>query len=260
MTILDKLVDYARERTEKAKEKMPIEEIRSQAVSATKGTFSFEKALKKPELSFICECKKASPSKGLISPGFPYLQIAREYEAAGTDCISVLTEPKWFLGSNKHLKKIANSVSVPCLRKDFTVDEYMIYEAKLLGASAVLLICSILTEKQISGFIEISDMLGLSALVEAHSEYEVEKALNAGSRIIGINNRNLNDFTVDIETGYRLRKLIPPEILFVSESGVSNAEDVKKLQQAGVDAVLIGETLMRAVDKKEKLTELRSLL
>lgn len=216
--------------------------------------------MKKPELSFICECKKASPSKGLISPGFPYLQIAREYEAAGTDCISVLTEPKWFLGSNKHLKKIANSVSVPCLRKDFTVDEYMIYEAKLLGASAVLLICSILTEKQISGFIEISDMLGLSALVEAHSEYEVEKALNAGSRIIGINNRNLNDFTVDIETGYRLRKLIPPEILFVSESGVSNAEDVKKLQQAGVDAVLIGETLMRAVDKKEKLTELRSLL
>lgn len=260
MTILDRLADYARERTVQAKSKIPLEEIRRQAFSLPKGNFAFEKALKAPDISFICECKKASPSKGLIAPDFPYLQIAREYEQAGADCISVLTEPKWFLGSDQYLTEIANAVSIPCLRKDFTVDEYMIYEAKVLGASAVLLICAILREEEIKEYIHVCDTLGLSALVEAHDESEVQAALNAGARLIGVNNRNLKDFSVDTENSRRLRELIPREVLFVSESGVRSAEDVEKLRDIGADAVLIGETLMRALDKKAKLAELRGVL
>lgn len=260
MTILDQLADHARGRVEQAKRKRPLEELKRQVISLPKGNYAFENALKKPGISFICECKKASPSKGLIAPDFPYLQIAREYEAAGADCISVLTEPKWFLGSDTYLREIANAVSVPCLRKDFTVDTYMIYEAKLLGASAVLLICSILKEAQIKAFIGICDELGLSALVEAHDENEVHMALWAGARIIGVNNRNLKDFSVDTGNSRRLRALIPQEVLFVSESGVRNAEDVEKLREIGADAVLIGETLMRAPDKKAKLQELKGVL
>lgn len=260
MTILDQLADFARERTEKAKKKKPSEEIRRQALMLPKGNFAFENALKKPDISFICECKKASPSKGLIAPAFPYLEIAKEYEAAGADCISVLTEPKWFLGNDEYLKDIANTVSVPCLRKDFTVDEYMIYEAKVLGASAVLLICSILSEEQIKEYISICDELGISALVEAHDESEVQAALNAGARIIGVNNRNLKDFSVNTDNSRRLRELIPRSVLFVSESGVSSAEDVAKLREIGADAVLIGEALMKAPDKKVKLDELRGVL
>ncbi len=259
MTILDRLAEYARKRTEQAKLKIPLEEINRQALSLPKGSFAFENALKKKGISFICECKKASPSKGLIAPVFPYLQIAKEYEAAGADCISVLTEPKWFLGSDEYLKEIASVVSIPCLRKDFTVDEYMIYEAKVLGASAVLLICSILSEEQIKSYIGICDELGLSALVEAHDENEVQTALNAGARIIGVNNRNLKDFSVDTDNSRRLRELIPRDVLFVSESGVSSAEDVAKLREIGADAVLIGETLMRASDKKIKLAQLRGV-
>lgn len=257
MTILDQLADYAKLRYEQAKIKRPLSEIKQQALSLPKGNFKFENALKKSGVSFICECKKASPSKGLIAPDFPYLQIAEDYENAGADCISVLTEPKWFLGSDDYLREIANAVSIPCLRKDFTVDEYMIYEAKLLGASAVLLICSILSEEQIKEYIAICDELGLSALTEAHDEAEVQTALNANARIIGVNNRNLKDFSVDTENSRKLRRLIPSDVLFVSESGVSSAEDVKKLYEIGADAVLIGETLMRASDKKEKLAQLR---
>lgn len=260
MTILDRLADYAYERTAQAKSKIPLEEIRRQALSLPKGNFAFENALKAPDISFICECKKASPSKGLIAPDFPYLKIAKEYENAGADSISVLTEPKWFLGSDQYLTEIANAVSIPCLRKDFTVDEYMIYETKVLGASAVLLICAILTEEQIKEYIHVCDTLGLSALVEAHDESEVQAALNAGARLIGVNNRNLKDFSVDTENSRRLRKLIPRDVLFVSESGVSSAEDVEKLREIGADAVLIGETLMRAPDKKAKLAELRGVL
>lgn len=260
MTILDQLANHARERTEQAKNKVPMEEIRRQAIALPKGKFAFEQALKKPGISFICECKKASPSKGLIAPKFPYLQIAREYEAAGADCISVLTEPKWFLGSNEYLKEIADTVSIPCLRKDFTVDEYMIYEAKVLGASAVLLICSILNEKQIRGYMDICEELGLSALVEAHDENEVQIALSAGARIIGVNNRNLKDFSVDTGNSRKLRELIPKEVLFVSESGVNNAGDVARLREIGTDAVLIGEALMRSDDKKAKLDGLRGKL
>ena len=174
MTILEQLSAYARERCETAKQKISLQKNRKMAVSMPKSNFSFEKALQKPELSFICECKKASPSKGLIASDFPYLQIAKEYEMAGADCISVLTEPKWFLGKNEYLREIAETVSIPCLRKDFTVDEYMIYEAKLLGASAVLLIVSILSQQQLSEYIALCDELGLSALVETHAEEEVQ--------------------------------------------------------------------------------------
>lgn len=260
MTILDKLSDYARERVESAKKDISLKEIKDKAYALPKGDFAFEKALKKDELSFICECKKASPSKGLIAADFPYLEIAKEYEKAGADCISVLTEPKWFLGNNDYLKEIAENVKIPCIRKDFTVDEYMIYEAKALGASAVLLIVAILSVKQLKYYINICDELGLSALVEAHDEQEVKTALEAGARIIGVNNRNLKDFSVDTENSKRLRNLIPCDIIFVSESGVKTAEDVKAIREIGADAVLIGETLMKAPDKKKKLNELRGVI
>ncbi|MEF2884489.1 MAG: indole-3-glycerol phosphate synthase TrpC [Ruminococcus sp.] len=257
MTILDELAAYACERVARAKENISLAELRRMALASPKGSFAFENALKTDDIAFICECKKASPSKGLIAPDFPYLQIALDYEAAGADCISVLTEPKWFLGSNDYLKEIAENVKIPCLRKDFTVDEYMIYEAKLLGASAVLLIAAILSQEQLSEYIDICDGLGLSALVEAHDEAEAIAAINAGARIIGVNNRNLKDFSVDTENSRRLRSMIPASVLFVSESGVRTAEDVQALRDIGADAVLIGETLMKAQDKRQKLTELR---
>ena len=262
-TILDQLADHARERVAEAKRKISFEEIKQAALAAAfkeaaGDAFAFEKALRRPELSFICECKKASPSKGLIAPDFPYLEIAKEYEKAGADCISVLTEPKWFLGKDQYLKEIAENVSIPCLRKDFTVDPYMIYEAKVFGASAVLLICSILEKEQLKEYRQIAEDLGLSALVEAHDEAEIAEALEAGARIIGVNNRNLKDFTVDTENSRKLRNMIPKEVLFVSESGVKTPEDVQKLREIGADAVLIGETLMRAADKKAELEYLKT--
>ena len=260
MTILDQLADHARERVALAKEKVSFDEVKARALEIADQSFSFEKALAaNPDIAFICECKKASPSKGLIAPDFPYLQIAKDYESAGADCISVLTEPKWFLGSDQYLKEITSEVKIPCIRKDFTVDPYMIYEAKLLGASAVLLIMSILDEKTAGEYLKIADSLGLSALVETHNEEEVKKALNIGARIIGVNNRNLKDFTVDTENSKKLRELIPGDVLFVSESGVSSPEDVKKLRKIGADAVLVGETLMRAEDKKKRLAELKGI-
>ena len=260
MTILDQLADHARKRVMADMEENSLDTMRELAMlksSAAGDLFAFEQALRKEGVSFICECKKASPSKGLIAPNFPYLEIAKDYETAGADCISVLTEPKWFLGNDEYLKEIAESVLIPCLRKDFTVDEYQIYQAKVLGASAVLLICSILTEDQMKDYIRICDNLGLSALVEVHDEREVQTALNTGARIIGVNNRNLKDFSVDTDNSRRLRELIPPGVLFVSESGVRTAEDVETLRKIGADAVLIGETLMRAPDKRAKLAELR---
>ena len=259
MTILDQLAAHARERVELAKSKVSLEELKEKALALPKGDFSFERALCTEDMAFICECKKASPSKGIIAEEFPYLDIAKAYEEAGANCISVLTEPKWFLGSDQYLQNIANAVSIPCLRKDFTVDPYMIYEAKVLGASAVLLICSILSEEEIREYISISDSLGLSALVEAHDEEEVEMALRAGARVLGVNNRNLKDFTVDTSHSAKLRNLIPQDVLFVSESGVRTAEDVEELRRIGADAVLIGETLMRAEDKKSMLAQLRGV-
>ncbi|MEE1026505.1 MAG: indole-3-glycerol phosphate synthase TrpC, partial [Acutalibacteraceae bacterium] len=253
MTVLDKLADYARERTEKEKEDLPLLEIRRQAEKLPKKNFEFENALKGEGISFICECKKASPSKGIIASDFRYLEIAKDYEKAGADCISVLTEPKWFLGDDRYLSEISSNVSVPCLRKDFTVDEYMIYKARLLGASAVLLICSILDEKQIKEYIAVCETLGLSALVEAHDENEIISAQKAGARIIGVNNRNLKDFSVDTQNSERLKTLVSGDVLFVSESGVKARKDVEKLIEIDCDAVLVGETLMRAKDKTAAL-------
>lgn len=256
--ILYTIAEAAKIRVENAKKAAPLDEIAEKAKSmAVNFDFPFEKALRDGDISFICECKKASPSKGLIAPDFPYLDIARDYEAAGAAAISVLTEPQWFLGQNKYLEQIAENVSIPCLRKDFTVDEYMIYEAKTLGASAVLIICSILDGDTIARYIKICDSLGLSALVEAHDEDEINTALYAGARIIGVNNRNLKDFTVDVHNSERLRQLVPDDVLFIAESGIKTAADIDVLRAANVNGVLIGETLMRAADKKAVLDSLR---
>ncbi len=257
MTILDELAGYAAYRVEEASKKIPFEEMRRQAEELDCNTgFPFEKALAAPGMSFICEVKKASPSKGVIAEDFPWVEIATDYESAGASAISCLTEPKWFLGSDRYLREIAETVSVPVLRKDFTVDTYMIYEAKVLGAGAVLLICSLLTEEEIEVYIRIADSLGMSALVEAHDGEELSKAVAAGARVIGVNNRNLKDFTVDIHNSIRLRKLAPADTLFVAESGIRTAADIAELKENGVNGVLIGETLMRASDKRRALAEL----
>lgn len=260
MTILDELASYAKERVAEAKKNQSLPEVKARALALPKGTFEFENALKKDGLSFICECKKASPSKGIIAENFPYLEIAKAYEAAGADCISVLTEPKWFLGSNEYLKEITSAVNIPCIRKDFTVDEYMIYEAKLFGAKAVLLICSILSPEQIKEYLGICDELGISALVEAHDENEVRVAVECNARLVGVNNRNLKDFSVDTDNSRRMRELVPEGILFVSESGVKDEHDIFNIRNSGADAVLVGEALIRATDKTKQLKQLKSLL
>ena len=258
MTILDTLAAHARARTQRNKQKLPEEEIRKTALAMNADTgFPFEKALAEPGMSFICEVKKASPSKGLIAPVFPYLEIAKEYEQAGASAISCLTEPDFFLGSDEYLRGIAKEVKIPILRKDFTVDPYMIYEAKVMGASAVLLICAILTDEELVEFGKTARALGLSVLAEAHDEREVERALKVEKAIIGVNNRDLRNFTVDCQNSVRLRKLVPKDRLFVSESGIRTAEDIEVLRRCGTDAVLIGETLMRSSDKAGELKRLR---
>ena len=258
MTILDTLADHARARAERNKCLVPLEEMKRQALSMNADTgFPFEKALAGPGISFICEVKKASPSKGLIAPDFPYLRTAQEYEQAGAAAISCLTEPDFFLGSDEYLREIAAAVKIPVLRKDFTVDPYMIYEAKVLGASAVLLICAILTDEELAEYGKTARSLGLSVLVEAHDEMEVERALRVERGIIGVNNRDLKTFTVDCSNSVRLRKLVPKNRLFVSESGIRTPEDIEVLRRNGTDAVLIGETLMRSPDKAAALRELR---
>ena len=257
--ILEQLAAYARTRVEQAKAVRPLADVKAAALAQPKRDFAFEKALAQPGVRFICECKRASPSKGLIAPVFPYLDIAKEYAAAGADAISVLTEPKWFLGSDEYLQQIAAAVPMPCLRKDFTVDEYMIYEAKLLGASAVLLICSLLDTETLHQYLGICDALGLSALVEAHDEQEIASAAAAGARVIGVNNRNLKNFTVDVTNSLALRQKAPPGVLFVAESGITSPSDVSALRAAGVDAVLVGEALMRAPDKAAALAALRGV-
>lgn len=262
-SILNQLAEYARFRVACRKKERPLEEIRAQALALEADTdpatgFPLQKALSGPGMHFICECKKASPSKGTIAEDFPYLEIARDYEAAGASAVSVLTEPKWFQGEDRFLREIAVQVRIPCLRKDFTVDPYMIYEAKLLGASAVLLICAILDDRQLREYLETAHMLGLSALVEAHDETEIRRALAAGAEIIGVNNRDLRTFKVDIENSVRLRSLVPADRIYVSESGIRDAEDVGVLYRNGTNAVLIGETLMRSPDKAAALGQLRS--
>lgn len=257
--MLDKIVEKTEERLIEAKSNKSLEELKEEVSKLeTNYEFPFKEALKDPEISIIAEVKKASPSKGLIAEDFDYIQIAKEYEQAGASAISVLTEPYFFQGSNDFLRDISLNVSIPLLRKDFTIDEYMIYEAKLLGASAILLIVSILDPIQLKSYLDLAHDLGLSAIVETHDANEIKTAIDAGAEIIGVNNRNLADFTVDIENSIRLRRLVDEDILFISESGIKTSEDVRRLKENNVDAVLIGETLMRSDDKKSMILELKN--
>lgn len=256
--ILEEIAARTRERVAEQKKKVSLEKIKRQALEMDANTgFPFAKALKTSDIAFICEVKKASPSKGLIAPDFPYVQIAKEYEEAGAAAISVLTEPFYFQGSNEYLTEITKEVSIPVLRKDFTVDEYMIYEAKVIGASCVLLICAILDLDTLKSYLELAHSLGLSVIVEAHDENEVKMALESGAGIIGVNNRDLRTFTVDINNSARYRKMVPDDVIFISESGIKTAEDIQKLRENGTNAVLIGETFMRSADKKAALAQLR---
>ena len=256
--ILDILAEAARQRVAEAKNQKSLAELRKEAEALPRNRAgSFRKALNRPGLNFICEVKKASPSKGLIAPDFPYMDIARQYEAAGAAAISVLTEPTRFLGSDRYLEEIRKAVQTPLLRKDFTVDAYMIYQAKILGADAVLLIAALLSDSQLQEYRLAAESLGLDALVEAHDEEEVARALKSGARVLGVNNRNLKDFTVDIGNSLRLRPLVPKTIPFVAESGIRTRQQTAELEQAGVNGVLIGETLMRSPDMKAMLEQLR---
>lgn len=260
MNILDQLADHARARVAADQAVLPLAQLQ-EAVSAL-GTGgapgnAFFQALQRPGLSFLCEVKRASPSKGLIAPDFPYLDIAREYERAGADAVSCLTEPKWFLGSDQIFREIRQTISIPMLRKDFTVDAYQIWQAKAMGANAVLLICAILNTNTLARYLDLAHSLGMAALVEAHDGPEIEKAVSVGAKIIGVNNRNLKDFSVDFSNAARLRDKIPPDCLYVAESGVSKPEDAAALRAIGADAVLMGEVLMRSSDKAALLAAMR---
>lgn len=259
--ILQRIAERTRKRVAEVRERGGEANIigRAQAIAAAEGApyYPFERALQVPGMSFICECKKASPSKGLISPEFDPVAIARDYEAAGAAAISCLTEPYWFQGSDAYLSAISATVGIPVLRKDFVVDELMVYQAKCIGAHAVLLICSILDDEQLAQLIALAHELGLSALVEAYEPDEVPRAITAGARVVGVNNRDLRTFEVDFGRSIDLRPMVGPDRVFVSESGVETRDDVARLERAGVDAVLIGETLMRAQDKRAMLDELR---
>lgn len=265
MTILDKIAAKTTERIAEEQTRVPLATVRAQAESIVQAekeagmfaSFPFERALREADLGLICEVKKASPSKGVIEPDFHPLEIARAYEQAGADAISCLTEPHWFLGSDEYLKAITNAVAIPVLRKDFTINEYMIYQAKALGASAVLLICSMLDDAQLAAYSQLAEDLGLSALVEAHDRTEVERALASNARILGVNNRNLKDFSVDFSNAGNLRTLVPENVVFVAESGVTRPADMEMIAESGADAALIGEALMRATDKCAAITEMR---
>ncbi|MBR2694051.1 MAG: indole-3-glycerol phosphate synthase TrpC [Thermoguttaceae bacterium] len=257
-TILDVIADRARARVDADRKRVPLDEIKSRALSLPPGEGElFDAALERPGLSFICEVKKASPSKGVIDPVFDYLGIARAYEEAGADAVSCLTEPNWFLGSDEIFSEIRAAVRLPMIRKDFTVDEYQLYQARLLGANAVLLICALLDTGTIARWLQICETLGLAALVETHNEEEIASAVRAGARIVGVNNRNLKDFSVDLGNAARLRGLIPPDRLYVAESGVTSPADAAAMRSIGADAVLMGEAMMRAADKGALLAEMR---
>lgn len=253
--ILEEIAEKTRERIRKEKLQFPLDQLKILAEKAPQQP-SFLEALKKPGMSYICEVKKASPSKGLIAPEFPYLEIAKEYEAAGASAISCLTEPFYFMGSDTYLREITEIVDIPVLRKDFTVDKYMIYQAKAFGAAAVLLICAILNDQELLEYRELAETLGMDALVEAHDENEVARALKTGAKIVGVNNRDLKTFKVDMNNSIRLRNLASDNVVFVSESGIKNAGDIAILERNRVGAVLIGETLMRSPDKKAALENL----
>ena len=257
--MLDEIVAKTKERLEESKKEKSLEELKKEVrqLEITQD-FPFKKALSGDEISIIAEVKRASPSKGMIAEDFDYLAIAKEYELAGASALSVLTEPYFFKGSNDYLREIAENVSIPVLRKDFVIDEYMIWEAKLLGASCVLLIVSILSIVELKKFLDLAHDLGLSAIVETHDGDEIRTAMNVGAEIIGVNNRNLNDFTVDIENSISLRRCVSGDVIFISESGIKTPEDIRKLKENDVDAVLIGETLMKSDDKKSMILELKN--
>ena len=258
MNILDQLAAHARERVEADRKQISEEELKAECRRRGPGNGkAFVQALQKPGLSFICEVKKASPSKGIIAADFPYTQIARAYEDAGADAVSCLTEPKWFLGSDEIFREIRKETSLPMLRKDFTVSTYQIYQARTMGADAVLLICAILDEKTLKDYLALSETLGLAALTEAHDEEEIGMAVRCGAKIIGVNNRNLKDFSVDFANAERLCAKIPAGRLFVAESGVTGPEDAERLRRLGADAALVGEALMRSNDKKGLLAAMR---
>lgn len=257
--ILEEIAARTRERIAKEKSRISVSELENRIQEVNKNArqkITFLQALQKDGMSYICEVKKASPSKGLIAPDFPYLAIAKEYEQAGASAISCLTEPFYFQGADQYLREISAAVQIPVLRKDFTVDEYMIYQAKSLGASAVLLICAILDDGELRAYRQLAKELGLDALVEAHDEYEVDRVLNLGAEIVGVNNRDLRTFQVDMNNSIRLRKMAPDNVVFVSESGIRTPEDIRLLYEDKVDAVLIGETLMRSPNKKAALESL----
>lgn len=255
--ILDRIVEATKIRVAQEKQVETPEAVKAAALAFPSDTgFPFEVALRQQDFNFICEVKKASPSKGIIAEHFPYLEIAKEYEVAGAAAISVLTEPNFFKGDKKYLQEIASTVKIPVLRKDFIIDEYQIYQAKVLGASAILLICACLDVPTLTKFRELADSLGLSSLVEAHDEHEVQMAIDCGARIIGVNNRNLKDFTVDVQNSVRLRNLVEDDVIFVSESGLETPEDIQVLRDNNIGVALMGETFMRSPNKVEKLAYL----
>ena len=255
--ILDKIIEATKIRVAQEKQIESLDSVKAVALALPSDTgFPFEAALRQQDFNFICEVKKASPSKGIIAEHFPYLEIAKEYEIAGAAAISVLTEPDFFKGDKKYLQEIANTVKIPVLRKDFIIDEYQIYQAKVWGASAILLICACLDVPTLTKFRELADSLGLSSLVEAHDEAEVQMAIDCGARIIGVNNRNLKDFTVDVQNSVRLRNLVQDDVIFVSESGLETPEDIQVLRDNNIGVALMGETFMRSPNKVEKLTYL----
>ena len=257
--MLDEIVEKTRERVETAKSIISIDDLKNEvSLMEITDEFPFKEALSGDDIAIIAEVKKASPSKGVIAEDFDYLAIAKEYESAGASAISVLTEPYFFMGSDDYLKEISENVNIPVLRKDFIIDEYMIWEAKALGASAILLIVSILDIVQLKKFLDLAHDLGLSAIVETHDGEEIMRALTVGAEIIGVNNRNLNDFTVDIENSINLRRCVSSDVIFISESGIKTKEDVTRLKENNVDAVLIGETLMKSDDKKAMISELKN--
>lgn len=255
--ILDKIIEATKIRVAQEKQVESPESVKAAALALPSDTgFPFEAALRQQDFNFICEVKKASPSKGIIAGHFPYLEIAKEYEVAGAAAISVLTEPDFFKGDKKYLQEIASTVKIPVLRKDFIIDEYQIYQAKVWGASAILLICACLDVPTLTKFRELADSLGLSSLVEAHDEHEVQMAIDCGARIIGVNNRNLKDFTVDVQNSVRLRNLVQDDVIFVSESGLETPEDIQVLRDNNIGVALMGETFMRSPNKVEKLAYL----
>ena len=255
--ILDKIIEATKIRVAQEKQVETSEVVKAAALALPSDTgFPFEVALRQQDFNFICEVKKASPSKGIIAEHFPYLDIAKEYEVAGAAAISVLTEPDFFKGDKKYLQEIASTVKIPVLRKDFIIDEYQIYQAKVWGASAILLICACLDVPTLTKFRELADSLGLSSLVEAHDEHEVQMAIDCGARIIGVNNRNLKDFTVDVQNSVRLRNLVQDDVIFVSESGLETPEDIQVLRDNNIGVALMGETFMRSPNKVEKLAYL----